>query len=144
MVKGGSKVPEGDPPHGWQRVPPYVDSRDDFPDIPAFTPSASTPEAFDNENGLEVSLYPDGELQISWINRFSQLLTLRSLVNWLSDDVQTVKAYATNGFKEKYFKTEELAEETMQRLNNLASTIGFQGTYERKGTRIWIIFTKIK
>jgi|SRR5579859_8286834 len=143
-MEGGSEIPEGDPPSGWQRVPPYADPQDKFPDIPAFIPSASTPEVFDNENGLEASLYSDRELQIPWINRFGQLLNLRSLVNWLGNNVQTIKAYATNGFQEKYFKTDEIAEETMQRLNDLASTIGFKGTYERKNSRIWIIFTRIE
>ena len=135
---------DSNPPNGWQRVPPYVDTQDTFPDIPTYTPSASTPEAFNNENGLEANLYPDGELQIPWIDRFGQLLNLRSLLNWLGDDVQTIKAYATNGFKEKFFKTDELAEETMQRLNDLASTIGFKGIYQRKGSRVWIIFTRAK
>jgi hypothetical protein len=99
---------------------------------------------FDNSNGLEVNLYPNGELQIPWINRFGQLLSLRSLVNWLGDDVQTIKAYATNGLREKYFGTDEFTEETMQRLNTLASAIGFEGTYERVSNMIYIIFTRVK
>ncbi len=134
-MEGGGGLSEGDPPDGWQRAP--IEDKDPLG-------IETTPKLFDNNNGLEANLYPDGELQIPWINRFGQLLNLRSLVNWLSDDVQTIKAYATNGFREKYFKTDELGEETMQRLNDLASTIGFKGTYERKDSRIWIRFTRIK
>jgi hypothetical protein len=131
----GDGLPEGDTPNGWQRVPP----EDNDP-----LAIEIMPEMFDNNNGLEVNLYPDGELQIPWIDRFGQLLSLRSLVNWLGYDVQTIKAYATDGFREKYFRTDELTEETMERLNTLASTIGFEGTYERVGNMIYIIFTRIK
>jgi hypothetical protein len=134
MMEGGG-LPEGDPPGGWQRVPP----EDNDP-----LAIEIMPEMFDNSNGLEVNLYPDGELQIPWINRFGQLLSLRSLVNWLGDDVQMIKAYATNGFREKYFRTDELTEETMERLNTLTSIIGFEGTYERVSNMIYIIFTRIK
>jgi hypothetical protein len=119
-VEGGGGLHQDDLPSGWQRVLP----EDNDP-----LGIETTLEQFDNNNGLEVNLYPDGELQIPWINRFSQLLNLRSLVNWLGDDVQIIKAYVTNGFREKYFRTDELAAETLQRLNELASTVGFKGGY---------------
>lgn len=134
-MEGSAGQPVGDPPRGWQRVLP---EEDDTLGIEL------TPELFDCDNGLEVNLYPDGELQIPWINRFGQLLNLRFLVNWLGNDVQTIKAYATDGFREKYFETDELAEETMQRLNDLASTIGFKGTYERVSNMIYIIFVRVR
>lgn len=129
-------VPTGNPPGGWQEVPP---DNDPF----SIPPSDSTPTVFEN-NGLEASYYPDGELQIPWVDRLSQLLNLPSLVDWLGDGVQTIKAYVTDGFAENYFATDEQTQETMQRLNNMAAKIGFKGTVERDGNRIWIIFTRIK
>ena len=134
-VEGNAGLSEGDPPNGWRRV-----SYEDNDPLAIET----MPELFDNDNGLETNLYPDGELQIPWIDRFGQLLNLRSLVNWLGNDVQTIKAYATDGFREKYFKTESLAEETMQRLNDLASTMSFKGTYVRVSNTIYIVFTRVK
>jgi hypothetical protein len=131
-----SSIPEGDPPGNWQRVP--QEENDPF-SIPS---SDTTPTIFEN-NGFEASLYPNGELGIPWIDRLSQLLSLPSLVDWLGTGVQKINAYVTDGFAAKYFATDELAQQTMQRLNALAAKMGFQGVLERSGGRIWIIFTRI-
>ncbi len=128
----------GPPPGAWEEIPHDVDNHPDS----RITPD--TPREFTASNGLEADLYPNGELQISWIDRLSQLLDFRSLVSWLGDSVQIIKAYVTDGFAQKYFATDALTENTMQRLNNLAASMGFRGIVEKVGGRIWIIFTRIK
>jgi hypothetical protein len=129
-------INKGDLPGNWQIIPHDNDSFS-FPSFEA------APEEFKNDS-LEANLYPDGEIQIAWIDRLSQLLNLRSLIEWLGDDVQSINAYVTDGFYQQYFSTDELAQKTMQRLNDMASTIGFRGTVQRDGARIRIIFNRIK
>lgn len=141
---GGDGDGQGDksadtPPDGWQTIPPEVDT--DHPDIPTYTPLV---EMFTADNGLEVNLYPNGELQVPWINRFRQLLDLRSLVEWLGERVQTIRAYVTDAFRAQYFATPELEAATMQRLNAIAAKIDFKGVTVHDGNIIYLIFTRIK
>lgn len=133
--------PIGDPPGGWERVEPDIDPRG--PEY-QWQPSSTTPQEFVTSDGsCSAGLYPDGELEIGWITNLRQLLSIRSLVNWLGDGVQTIKGYVTDGFYEQYFSTDKLAEETMARLNQLASTMGFQGSLENIDGRFYIIFTRV-
>ncbi len=142
---GGDDGGQGDKPadtlpDGWQIIPPEVDT--DHPDIPTYTPLV---EMFTADNGLEVNLYPeDKELQVSWINQFRQLLSLRSLVEYLGERVQVIKAYVTDAFRAQYFATPELEAATMQRLNVMAAAIGFKGVAIHNDNIIYVIFTRIK
>jgi uncharacterized protein YukE len=151
----GEKTSEsgtGDPPGGWKRVPQDEDPLPPDSSIPSYPTSNSTPEVFEADQNV-ASLYPDGELQIGWIdgvlddttsNGKRQFLQLRSLVKWLNNRVQTISGYATDAFRAKYFSTDAVSEASMQRFNVTLSKMGFVGTYEKVSNMIHITFTRIK
>jgi hypothetical protein len=135
---GGSDVPQG-----WEKG-------EEYPPDPLDDPNAVHPQTFTSSTGMEASFYPDtGNLQVGWMTKATQLLGLRSLVNWLGDSVQTISGSISDEFYQDFFQGNE--DNAMQRLNDMASSIGFgNGDLQLENNpmklipRAWVIFSRIK
>ncbi len=93
---GGSDVPQG-----WEKG-------EEYPPDPLDDPNAVHPQTFTSSTGMGASFYPDtGNLQVGWMTKATQLLGLRSLVNWIGDSVQTISGSISDEFYQDFFQGNE-------------------------------------
>ncbi len=130
-------------PQGWESTPSLV-----TPGVTNFTRTVVD----ENRNEMETAatFYENtGELQIGWTDKFNFRASFSDLVNWLGDSVQMITGYATSGFRDAYFSTEEQSLESLYNLWRIASRMGFnQATLQRLENprnlldQLWLVFER--